>query len=178
MALVGGVFYLGYTGPQQKPKATKQIMLCGSGVIFLELPSAWSAGRKNEKELREMYFTVFSLGSKLPLGLCWASSPMPLVSTPSKKQTGVAARAARICSRSARLHSTSNFTALRGLVSGLARLGESKKDQRVIHGLFYTTLSRLPFFGLARCCRFCLLSLENWSRLAVSGAWVLGGGVG
>jgi hypothetical protein len=98
----------------QKPKATKQVMLCGSGLTnSLEIPFAWPLGGRSKKELREMYFTVFSLGSKLPLGLCWASLPLPLVSTSIKKRTGVASHEARICSRSARLHSTFKVNKLR-----------------------------------------------------------------
>ncbi len=123
-----------------------------------------------------MYFTVFSLGSKLPLGLCWASSALRLVSSSTKKLTDVAAHLARICSRSACSLSTFNSTSLRGLVSGLAAtvgLGKSKKRLRVTKGV----LDIVCPFRLNRCllvaASFPLRNCRAWPVLGVF-SWVGG----
>ncbi len=112
-----------------------------------------------------------------PAQILWPSFGHLFGSSPSKKLTGVAARVARIRPRPARLHSTSNVTAIRGLVVALAPLvglGKSKKRLRVTKGVS----DELRPFRFDRCLSVAVsLLLRNCRPLLFLGVFSWGGGV-
>jgi hypothetical protein len=127
-----------------------------------------------------MHFSTSLRRSKMRSRLLWAFSPLlfdfsgsDFLPSQTEKQTGVASHTARICSRSARSLSTLNLTALRGLVSGLGRLGKSKKRLRVTKGV----LDIVCPFRVNRCllvaASFPLRNCRAWPVLGVF-SWVGG----